>query len=78
MLELIQKGNALLQLVLPILLFIFSSMMTWRLIKHAKDMGKAWAEFTKNPISLIFALFVIGLTLFIYFKYIHPLLSRIG
>lgn len=78
MLDLVSKGTQILQYVLPILLFLFSSIMTYRLIKGAKEFGNAWSEFFKNPISLIFVFLVIGLTFFLYFKFIAPLLKGIG
>ena len=73
MLDLVQQGLKLLDLIVPVFTFVFGVFLAYRLIRTARNFGIWWEEISKSPTSFVFGIVVIGLTLFLFIKYIKPL-----
>lgn len=73
MFELIDKGMGILEVFAPIAILGLAILTAWGVIKWGKRLGLAFMELSSNPASFVFALIVIALFMFIYFKHIQPL-----
>lgn len=77
MIELLQKGTSILQLFAPLAILALGLLTAWGIIKWSRRLGKAFIEMSSNPASFVFALIVIAIFLFIYFKHVEPLFSQL-
>lgn len=59
----------------PVAVVALAILTAWGIIKWTRRLGKATMELSKNPFSLVFGLVVIGLFVFLFFKYLNPLLQ---
>ena len=77
MFDLVEKGTNILQMFAPIAVLALAIVTAWGVIKWGKRLLQAFMELASSPGSFIFALVIIALFLYTYFRYIEPLFNQL-
>lgn len=75
--QVIEQAKNILQAFLPLVVFMIAVLTTWGIVKWGTRISEAFKGLFESPERIVLLMVVMGVFLWIYFKYISPLLQSI-